>query len=162
MYDILILLLTVVAALTIALIGGVFFIFSVTVMRALSQIPSAAGIAAMQAINRVILRSLFLTAFMAAAIASLILAGHALVHWALPSAPWLLAGALVYILGSFLLTIARNVPLNKELDRVDAASADGERLWTRYLAEWTMWNHIRTVACIVSAACLIMALIVAP
>jgi uncharacterized membrane protein len=159
MYDILMLLLTVVAALTVALIAGVFFIFSVTIMRALSQIPAANAIVAMQTINRVVLRSLFLTAFSAAAIASAILAGHALVTWSLPAAPWLLAGALLYLLGVVLLTMVCNVPLNKHLDRVDAASAEGERLWTRYLSEWTMWNHLRTIASIASAACFVMALI---
>lgn len=159
MYDVLILLLTVVGALVAALIGGVFFIFSVTIMRALSQIPAPAGIIAMQRINRVILSSLFMTAFIGGAIVSLILAVHALWAWQPPGTAWLLAGALLYVVFNFVLTLVCNVPLNNALDRVDPESAEAEREWTRYLADWTMWNHLRTVACLASAACFVMALL---
>jgi uncharacterized membrane protein len=29
--------------------------------------------------------------------------------------------------------------------------------WSRYLDEWTMWNHVRTVAALAAAAALTMA-----
>ncbi len=40
-----------------------------------------------------------------------------------------------------------------------AASASGAAVWTNYLGEWVMWNHIRTIASIVAMGCFIMALI---
>lgn len=159
MSEILIVLLTIVTALTSALIGGVFFIFSVTVMRAFSRIKTESAIAAMQEINLVIVRSLFLTAFFGAALTSLILAAYAILHLQQPGSAWLLAGAVFYLLPNILLTMIRNVPLNNELAAVDPASPASEAVWTKYLAEWTMWNHIRTIACITASACFIMALI---
>jgi uncharacterized membrane protein len=158
MPDLAILLLTIVTIISVGLIGGVFFIFSVTVMRALGRIPAPSAIAAMQEINIVIVRSLFLAAFFGATLTSLILAAYAIAAWQRPGAPWLLAGAIIYLVGSVLLTMLRNVPLNNELAAVAPTSPEGDAVWTRYLAEWTMWNHIRTVACIVATACFTMAL----
>ena len=158
MSDLAVLLLTIVTIISVGLIGGVFFIFSVTVMRALGRIPAPSAITAMQEINVVIVRSLFLAAFFGAALMSLILAVYAMADWQRPGAPWLLAGAVIYLVGSVLLTMIRNVPLNNELAAVAPASPEGEAVWTRYLAEWTMWNHIRTIACIVATACFTMAL----
>jgi uncharacterized membrane protein len=158
MPDLAVLLLTIVTIISVGLIGGVFFIFSVTVMRALGRIPAPSAITAMQEINVVIVRSLFLAAFFGAALTSLVLAVYAMADWQSPGAPWLLAGAVIYLAGSVLLTMIRNVPLNNELAAVAPSSPEGEAVWTRYLAEWTMWNHIRTIACIVATACFTMAL----
>lgn len=44
-----------------------------------------------------------------------------------------------------------NVPLNNALAAARADTPEGAGLWQRYLAEWTSWNHVRTVAPIVSA-----------
>lgn len=151
--------LTIATAVTTALIGGVFFIFSITIMQAFGRIPMASGIAAMQEINIVIVKSLFLPVFFGAALTSLILAGYALLNWQRPGASWLLAGGLIYVVGSIVLTVVRNVPLNDELAAVTAASPQGADVWARYLVDWTMWNHIRTVACIGASACFIMALV---
>jgi len=45
------LIMTLVAALGCGLMAGLFYAFSVSVMKALARLPSAAGIAAMQFIN---------------------------------------------------------------------------------------------------------------
>jgi hypothetical protein len=51
--------LTFLAALGSALIGGLFFAFSAFVMRALGRLPPAGGIAAMQSINVAVLNPVF-------------------------------------------------------------------------------------------------------
>ena len=56
------------------------------------------------------------------------------------------------MIGSFLLTIVFNVPLNNALDAADATTATGQEFWQNYLTNWTFWNHIRTVASILSTA----------
>ena len=56
-----------VSALGCGLIAGVFFAFSSFVMKALSRIPAAQGIAAMQSINVVVLNPVFLGVFFGAA-----------------------------------------------------------------------------------------------
>lgn len=159
MSDVLIVLLTVITAMTTALIGGVFFIFSVTIMPSFARLKAETGISAMQDINIVIVRSLFLTAFFGAALTALILAGYGLLNWQQPGASWLFAGGAIYLVGSIVLTMVRNVPLNNELAVVAPASAEALPVWNKYLAEWTVWNHIRTIACLVASLCFIMALI---
>jgi len=49
--DGLLLIVTLIAALGCGLMAGLFFAFSVSVMKSLARLPSAAGIAAMQFIN---------------------------------------------------------------------------------------------------------------
>ena len=84
-------------------------------MKALARMPSAEGIAAMQSINVVVLNPSFLGTFMGTAAISLLVAVLAVKWWEMPSAPWLVAGALLYLVGAFLLTSLGNVPLNSQL-----------------------------------------------
>ena len=55
-------------------------------MKALSRLPSAEGIAAMQSINVVVLNRSFLGAFIGTAVLSLGVGGLALVGWGRPPA----------------------------------------------------------------------------
>lgn len=136
------------------MMAGVFFVFSVAVMRALGQLPSSTGIAAMQAINRVIVNPLFLLVFFGTGVACLALAAGALVRWDHPDSPYALSGALAYLLGSIGVTAACNVPRNNALALVDPSTEAGAALWQRYLREWTGWNHVRTIACVLAIALL--------
>jgi uncharacterized membrane protein len=156
--DSLLLTLTWISALGAALIAGVFFAFSTFVMTALGRRPAPEGIAAMQEINLVVVRSGFIAVFIAVAITSSILAVAALLRWDDPRAMYWLAGALLYVLGTFVLTVVCNVPLNDELAAVDPASAKGAAVWSRYLADWTWWNTVRTGASLAAAAAFILAL----
>lgn len=162
MADVLIMLLTVTTAISTALVGGIFFIFSDTIMRSLGRISAPAGIAAMQEINVVIIQSMFLTVFFGAALTSLILGGYAITDWQAAPSIWLLAGSLLYVVGCIGITMVCNVPLNNELAAVTPDSTEAQAVWTRYLADWTMWNHFRTVASIAAAICFVMALIARP
>ncbi|WVT72122.1 anthrone oxygenase family protein [Sinorhizobium chiapasense] len=144
-----------VAAIGSGLMAGLFFIFSVCIMQALSRLPPEQGIAAMNAINVVIQNPIFLSAFMGTA-----LIGLALVVMAFLSGGegrWLLAaGGIAYVVGVLLVTIIFNVPMNDAL----AAAAPGQAatdLWQqRYLTIWVWWNHVRTVASIGALALFIL------
>jgi uncharacterized membrane protein len=104
---------TLVGALASALVAGVFFAFSVFVMRALASMPSAQGILAMQRINITVIHPLFLGVFLGAAP---LLAITAYLARDNPQGyPWLLSAFLVYLLGSVLVTLAFNVPRNNRL-----------------------------------------------
>jgi uncharacterized membrane protein len=142
------------AALGSALIGGLFFAFSSFVMKALGRLPPAKGIAAMQEINVTVLNPLFFAAFFGTALLCIGLAIAAIAKWSEPPACYLLAGSLLYLVGTIGVTMARNVPLNNRLD-----SVDGKNVWTEYLSRWTAWNHVRTLAALAAAACFILALI---
>src|SRR5688500_14800209 len=134
-----------------AVMAGLSFAFSAFIRRALGEIDRAAGIAAMIAINRVILRSAFMPIFLGSTLTSLALAVIALLRWGEPGTAAMLAGAAIYILGMFGVTMARNVPLNNRLIAAGAGGDDGT--WALYVTVWTRWNHIRTIA---SAAGLIL------
>lgn len=134
------------------IIGGVFFAFSTFVMKALSRLPAPAGIAAMQSINIVVINPLFLGVFMGTA---LICAGGivaAIVRWEQTSAAWMLAGAVLYLGGTFFITLRFNVPLNNALARAAADEPASAGVWDNYLFRWTAWNHVRTAAALAAAA----------
>ena len=151
--------LTFVSALGCGLIAGVLFAFSAFVMKALAHLPPAQGIAAMQSINVVIINPLFIMAFLGTALACVALAVFSLFSWNEPNAVYLLVGSLFYLLGTFAVTVVFNVPWNDKLEAVEADTADGEKLWLRYVAVWTAGNHVRTAAALAAAASFTMALI---
>jgi uncharacterized membrane protein len=136
------------SALGSGLLGGVYFAFSAFIMTSLGRIDQAAGIAAMNAINVMILRSLFMPLFLATTLSSAVLAVLGAVRWGEPGATSMLAGGILYVLGMFAVTMIFNVPLNNALAAVDPASAEAAVTWSRYLKDWTFWNHLRTVACV--------------
>src|SRR5262245_30541442 len=146
---------TMIAALGSGLIAGTFFVFSVAVMRALGQRPANEGMAAMQAINIVILNPTFLGVFLGTTIVSTLAALFG-VLWKFPGSGYLLAGAASYVLGSFVITMVVNVPLNNALIAADPASDTGQKLWKNYLTVWTRWNHVRTIASLAALFCFIM------
>lgn len=149
--------LTLLSALGCGLIAGVFFAFSTFVMGALARLPAAHGIAAMQSINVVVMNRMFLAAFVGTAAACALLAVASLTLQP-PGATCLVAGSALYLVGTFLVTIACNVPRNDALAAVAPDSAAGAILWSTYLTGWTAWNHVRTAAALVAAALLTLAL----
>lgn len=146
------------AALGCGLVAGVFFAFSTFVMSALARLQPAQGIAAMQSINLTVINPLFMTALFGTAAACLFLAISSLSKWHQLGASYLFFGSLIYLVGTVLVTIAFNVPLNDALAIVKPDSADGANLWAKYLTRWTFWNHIRTIAALAAAALLTVAL----
>ena len=125
--------LTFLSALGAGLVAGIFFAFSAFIMSALGRLPPAGGISAMQSINVVVLNPLFFAVFFGTAAASLALAIAALIGWFNASATYLLAGSLLYLVGTILVTIVFNVPLNNRLASVTPGSSEGAAVWTRYL-----------------------------
>ena len=143
-------------ALACAAMGGIYFAFSSFVMTSLAAIPRPQGIAAMQSINRVIVSSWFIVLFFGTTLASLGLGVWGATRWSSAGAGLLVAGGLVYVLGMFVCTAAFNVPLNNALDAVDPASSAAAEVWSRYLRDWTRYNHLRTL-CSVAASGLFIA-----
>ena len=140
------------------LVAGIFYAFSTFVMQALAQLPPAAGIAAMQSINLVVINRLFLGVFFGTAIACFVLSGFAVPTWRQPRAACLINGSFIYLGGTVLVTIYGNVPWNDALAAVDPASTGGARLWADYLRIWTNWNHLRCAASLLATAVLALAL----
>jgi len=141
------------------LVGGVFFAFSSFVMRALADLPPAAGIAAMQRIDIVVINPWFMTPFLGTAILCVGVC-IATVFGVFATAPILIYfGSALYVIGTFGVTIVFNVPRNNTLASVEPAAGSAEEVWRDYVKSWTRWNHVRTAAAILAAGAFAMALI---
>jgi uncharacterized membrane protein len=149
---------TFVLALGSGLIAGAFFAFSSFVMGALGRLPVAQGVAAMQSINIVVINPVFLGVFVGTALIALLAAGYALFHLSSPGMGYVLAGGFCYVIGCFAVTAFGNVPLNDALMPLKPESAEAAAFWTRYLKDWVLWNHVRTIASLAASGAFIWAL----
>ncbi len=140
-------------------IAGTFFAFSNFIMAALGRLAPDRGMEAMQAINVTVLNPLFLGVFVGTAVLSLALVLLAVASEGVAASGLLIAGGLLYVVGCFLVTGTRNVPLNKALAAADPGGEEGAALWAHYLSRWTFWNHLRTLASLAAAALILLALI---
>jgi uncharacterized membrane protein len=150
--------LTLITALGCGLNAGIFFAFSSFIMRALGNLPPAQGVAAMQRINIDVINPWFMAVFMGTAALSAALAVWTLLDVQAPGAIWRLAGAALYLLGTFGVTIVFNVPLNNRLAKAVPGSPEADALWRHYLKVWTSWNTVRTLAPAAALAALILSI----
>ena len=146
------------AALSVGIMAGVYFTFSMFVMQSLDALEWPAGMVAMQSINRIIVKSLFLPLFFASSLACLLLAVIGVMQWGGAGAWQMVIGGTLYLVGMLVVTMIGNVPLNNALEATDAAGPEAEAMWRRYMQRWLPWNHVRTVSCTVSLALLIGAI----
>jgi uncharacterized membrane protein len=133
------------------LIGGLFFVFSNTIMSAFDRLPNGGGVPAMQRINEVILNPLFFFAFFGTGVLSIVLLVFYVMHLDRPGAWLACLAAVSYVAGSIGVTLVRNVPLNNQLAAVSTTAKDLTARWQAYRAPWTRWNHVRTLACLLAA-----------
>lgn len=140
------------SALGCGLMAGVYFAFSAFIMAGLDRIGNAQAIAAMNAINVGIVRSAFMPLLVGTTIASLAVGAASLISWPEPGRASVLAGAVIYFVGMFVVTMVCNVPLNEALARSDDRAEPMNSAWETYRARWTRWNHVRTVASAITAA----------
>ena len=148
------------AAIGSGLVAGIFFAFSTFIMTALARIPAEQGIAAMNSINITIVRSPFMALFLPTALLCIVIAVLAVINWRGGASMLMLGGAAAYLLASFISTIAFNVPMNDALEKVSGNGPEAVGLWTTYLKDWTWWNHVRTIASLLSAIAFVRALMV--
>jgi uncharacterized membrane protein len=139
-----------IAAIATAIMAGFFWSFSVVVMDGLRLLPPLEGMRAMQAINAVVRNPLFGVGFFgtpvlcALVLLALVLPGGRGVGGIVAA-----SGAAIYLALAFVVTFAKNIPLNEAL-----AAATSAEQWNAFLAPWVFWNHIRTVGSL-AAACLL-------
>ncbi|MFC0624897.1 anthrone oxygenase family protein [Kribbella deserti] len=148
---------TIISIAGVALNAGLFFAFDTAVMKALREQPAPQGITTMNSINVQILNPVFLLVFTGSALTCVAV---------LVTAPFddlggtalRVAGAVVFLAGTILVTAAVNVPMNNALAAVDAASAEGAAYWQTYLSRWVGWNHVRTVSSLAGVVLLALGL----
>lgn len=143
-----------------ALLGGAFLAFSDFIMRSLAHTGGSGGIEAMQVINREVFRWVFMTLFIGMAAGSLAVTVYAIVNMSGSAGILIAAAGLLYLFGCFGVTAFFNVPMNEALSDMDLAADATRDYWTDvYLPRWTFWNTVRTVACGMSAALMLLGLL---
>lgn len=150
--------LTLLAVLGTGLVSGVFFAFSNFIMKALARVPPDHAISAMQSINITVINPLFMTVLFGSAAACGGLVLYAIRSLRQPGAGWLIAGGMLYIVGSIVVTAIFNVPLNDRLAGIHPGTAAATEQWTTYLRDWTAWNHVRAICSLLACAALVVAL----
>lgn len=142
-----------------ALVAGIFFAFSSFIMKALARLPASQGMTAMQSINIAVLNPVFLSVFMGTTIISLLVTVLAVIEWQMPAAPYYLVGAVLYIIGTFMLTGMGNVPLNNQLAAVPVNDPAASDTWQHYLDRWTRLNTLRTLSATAAAIVMLVGLL---
>ena len=150
---------TVLALLGSAMISGVFFSFSSFILTALSRIPAANAIAAMQAMTSAIKGPLFLVLFFGTAALAGVLGIAAPIKWSEAGSGYLLLGSLLFLNGPFGVTLLKNVPLNNKLAAMSPKSQAASRFWDEFRPVWGLWNHVRWIGSLAAAASFLMALV---
>lgn len=140
-----------------ALMAGFFYAYSVSVMRGLDATDPLAAALAMRSINALIRTPVFFFGFFGALAFPLV---AALLVPPRPVMLLTLAGAVIYGLGAFAVTIAVNVPMNDALAAATPTVENAATLWRDYTGPWTRWNHVRTLASIIAFALLTAAVVV--
>ena len=151
--------LTFAAAISSGLVSGVFLGFSSFIMPALARIAPGQGIAAMNSINITVINPLFMSLLFGTALVGLVLFVGSVAHLDQQRHLFLVVASVLYVVGCAIVTMGCNVPLNNALAGVVEGSADALPLWTRFLKDWTFWNHVRTAASAGACAFYIAALV---
>ncbi|GLU53522.1 anthrone oxygenase family protein [Dyadobacter frigoris] len=147
-------------AISTALIAGLFYAYSCSVNPGLGKLPDKEYIAAMQSINLAIINPVFILSFMGTLI---LLPLCTYLHYARPfPARFVLLGiaSLIYITGTFGITILGNVPLNDTLASYDIKAASINEIADQRIKFEVPWNRlhtIRTVAAVTALSLVIIA-----
>ena len=147
-----------VCAVWVGVMAGFFFAFSFVVMPGLGAMEPLAALASMQAINLAVRNAVFALGFFGALVLCIAASLHAFLRRDAPACWFALSAALVYLLGAFGVTSAFNVPLNGEIAPLDPARPENAQAMTSYIAEWTLWNHVRTLASLAAFVLLLLSL----
>jgi len=145
---------TIAATLSVSLAAGLFYAYSCSVNPGLGRLSDVDYLKAMQSINRAILNPVFFLTFLGTVVLLPLAAWYN--YQPQPSARcwYLLAAAVLYIVGTFGVTIAGNVPLNDALDKFNVNSASVEEIAQQreaFETKWNMFHAIRTITNIISA-----------
>lgn len=143
--------LLIITAVLTALIAGLFYAYSCSVVLGLGKLSDAEYLKAMQNINREILNPVFFMSFMGTAI--LLPLSTFLLRGEQPVFIFLLLAALAYLIGVFGVTVVGNVPMNDQLDQFDILGSAAEavkQMRDNFENRWNFLNNIRTAFSIIS------------
>lgn len=140
------------ATVTSGLLAGLFYAYSVSVMRGLARTADGTFVESMRQINVAILNGWFALGFVGA---PLLTALALVMHLDGAELAWI-ALALVSALFTLAITLTVNVPLNDELASVEEGDPGVAR--GRFEGRWVRWNLARTISSTTAFGCLVLAL----
>lgn len=145
--------LLIIAGTLVSLSAGVFFGFTIGIAGALRRLKDAEYIRFMKSINRSIENPVFGLTLITPVILLPILTLMARDDVDSSRFVLLLSASILYIVGTILLSLVGNVPLNAKLARFNPASASTKQIANMRKAiemPWAAYNVIRTIAAIAS------------
>jgi uncharacterized membrane protein len=148
------------AVLLTGLSAGFFFSWEVSVIPGTKHVSDRSYLETMQSINRAILNPAFFTVFIGSLLC-LIVASYMQYREAINFPFWLTLGAtLMYLIGTFGVTIFGNVPMNESLEAQNLTMIDTEGLQAirkSFEARWNQLHRIRTVFAVLSLIVILLA-----
>lgn len=154
-------LLTFTTILSLGLMAGFFYAFSVTGMPGLDLTAPPVAVEAMQGINTAVRNPVFFVTFFLSPVFAVLAAG-ALAICGNRLAGWLMGLAgVTYLVGGLILTMTVNVPMNEALATLPPEAATPAD-WAAYSARWTFWNTMRTAVSMAALLLAAAALVVQP
>lgn len=143
-----------------ALIAGLFYAYSCSVVLGLGKLSDAEYLKAMQNINREIQNPVFFMSFMGTAIllpiSAFLFRGEKLTFI------FLLLATFAYLIGVFGVAVVGNVPMNNLLDQFDISTSTAEaikQVRENFENRWNFLNNIRTVFSVISIVLVVCACI---
>jgi uncharacterized membrane protein len=142
-----------------ALMAGLFYSYSCSVVLGLALLPDSEYIAAMQSINKAIQNPVFFSCFLGTLLLLPVSAYLNYFH-PIPLQFWLLfTAAILYLVGVVGVTAFGNIPLNNALEKFNLLNASKEDInlqRTIFETRWNNLNTIRTISSILSLALVII------
>jgi len=151
--------LLIITATTTALMAGLFYAWSISVMPGLANVTDREFMAAMQAMNRAILNPVFLLAFMGTLV---LLPVSAYMQYApAPSLRFwfLVLASVAYGVGVFGVTMTGNVPLNNALDVFPLSTATDAEVAAHRLSFEAPWNKLNTIRSFAAVAAVVLVIL---
>lgn len=140
-----------------ALVAGVFLAFSDFVMASLAKAEPSGAIQSMQIINQKVFRTVFMVLLLGMSAVSPVIVVYAISTDLGNAQNWIVAAGAIYFVGTFIITLVFNVPMNNRLDRLHFASDDAATYWLHYVPAWRFWNWVRAIAAALASICLLIA-----
>lgn len=120
---------------------GVYFTYSNSVVPGLDNLDPEKAVEAMRKMNVAIMNPPFLLSFTGPVITSAA-TGFLLLGLDEETPAYLfLAAAVVYLIGSLVITMRINVPMNNALE--NSTSTDWKQRWAEFSPRWRRWNNVR-------------------
>lgn len=143
-----------------ALVAGVFLAFSDFVMTSLAKAEPAGAIQSMQIINREVFRTIFMVLLLGMSGVSPMMIVYAIVNDLGDARNWIVAAGTLFFVGTFIVTLIFNVPMNNRLDPIQFDSDEAATYWLQYVPVWRFWNWVRAIASALASICLLIATVI--